>query len=230
MIENHGDQKEDDCYGEPPESEIHKTDECHTAPNQYYKYTNQPGWKGWLRNPEYVFSACVAVFTLILTLTSVGQWSVMRGQLAEMSKEQRPWILKATHKDLPVVRVGEKIMWDFYFENYGKTPAINVIQKGKVLFGKDSLKKIRDNYFGEIRTSQWPGSVLGPNFPHYRTAISDEIVHESDIASIHGDGGIVLIYRIEYLDVAGNEYFTEVCQYMLASGAVANCGPHNRIK
>lgn len=149
-----------------------------------------------------------------------------------LAQEQRPWVLNA-ETGRPILKPGEKIVWNYSFDNFGKTPALNVLQTGKVLFGKDSLKRVRSNYFGTLGTveNQNRGSVIAPRDPRFRTARSDEVLNPSDIAQITGiDGGIVLFYRIEYLDTAGNDYFTEVCRYTLKNGLIANCGVHNQIK
>jgi hypothetical protein len=232
MIDDESQHKEPDCDSEPADGEKHQSNKCYAAPNRQEQPADYPGWRKWYRNPEYVFSGCVAAFTLVLMLTSVGQWSVMKGQLVEMSKEQRPWVLSGDTKT-PVLKPGEIVSWDFVFDNFGKTPAINVLNNGKVLVGEDSLKKVTSTYFGTLRTSenQQRGSIVGPNDPRFRTAQSDEVLQESDIAKIiKVDGGVVLLWQVEYRDTAGNEYFTKVCKYTLKSGAIANCGTHNQIK
>ena len=148
------------------------------------------------------------------------------------AREQRPWVLNA-EAGRPILKAGEKIVWNYSFDNFGKTPALNVLQAGKVLFGKDSLKKVRSHYFGKLRTAENDnrGTVIAPRDPRFRTARSEQVLNLSDIAQITRiDGGIVLLYRIEYLDTDGNDYFTEVCKYTLKTGLIANCGVHNQIK
>ena len=232
MIDEDGQHKEPDCDSESTAGEKHKSNKRHAASNNQEQPANHPGWRKWYGNPEYVFGGCVTAFTLILTCTSIGQWSVMKGQLAEMSKGQRPWLLSGvTNK--PVLKVGEKVNWNFVFDNFGTTPAMNVLNNGTVLVGEDSLEKVTSDYFGTLRTTenQERGTVVGHKDPRIRTAQSKKVLQKADIAKLTKiDGGIVLLWKVEYRDISGNDYFTKVCKYTLNSGAIANCGQHNEIK
>jgi len=89
MIENQGDKEESDSDSEPSRDEIHKTDDRSTTSYQQKKCTNQPGWSGWYKNPEYVFGVCLTIFTFILTTSTVYQATVMEDQSEAMLESNR---------------------------------------------------------------------------------------------------------------------------------------------
>jgi hypothetical protein len=53
---------------------------------------------------------------------------------------------------------------------------------------------------------------------------------EDDIKYImKTDYGFILLIYIEYFDISGTKYSTEICRARLQSGALANCKEHNKI-
>jgi hypothetical protein len=110
---------------------------------------------------------------------------------------------------------------------------MHVRARAQIVFGEDREKRIDPNLFNPIHTQYQPpvGAVIFPgDVRTYITALSREIFTEDDDTYIRKtDYGLMLLIYIEYFDINGTMYSTEICQGRLQTGAMANCKEHNKI-
>jgi hypothetical protein len=85
-----------------------------------------------------VFGAVIAVTGVIGAIVFNGQLSVMRGQLAEMQAERRPWIsIEVTrHSGIVWEERGARLSVFFQLKNVGKAPAMNIHFEAKAILPK----------------------------------------------------------------------------------------------
>lgn len=147
-------------------------------------------------------------------------------------QDQRPYVLSAAIEE-PVFKVGEAVKWNFTYTNFGKSPAIGVISKSRIIWGKDAIEMVAPDFFKRTRRpgEEKRGTLIPQGQNHSLTAQSDRILNRSMFEDItKSDGALVLLVRLEYLDSSGNEYFTNVCTHRLKTGAIADCSRHNSFK
>jgi hypothetical protein len=147
-------------------------------------------------------------------------------------QDRRPYVLSATIEE-PTLKIGEAIKWNFTYTNFGKSPAIDVISKSRILWGKDALGTVAPDFFKRMRplAGEKHGTLIPQGQNYSLTAQSDRILNRSMLEEVtKSDGALVLLVRLEYLDSSGNEYFTNVCTHRLKTGALADCGRYNSFK
>jgi hypothetical protein len=147
-------------------------------------------------------------------------------------KELRPYVFTG-ELEAPVFTENTKASWNIHFTNYGRSPAVRLLIQAQVVFGPDSEKKIRSNVFQRIHTPEHAeqGKILPPGDKNFTTAQSDEVLTTGDVDYIKThDAGMVMLIHVEYFDMSGIEYNTEICMFRLITGAVANCDVHNVIR
>jgi hypothetical protein len=147
-------------------------------------------------------------------------------------KEQRPYVWGIPFRD-PELKPGQHVRWGIFYGNHGKSPAMHVRARAQIVFGEDREKRIDPNLFNPIHTQYQPpvGAVIFPgDVRTYITALSREIFTEDDDIYIRKtDYGLMLLIYIEYFDINGTMYSTEICRGRLQTGAMANCEEHNKI-
>jgi hypothetical protein len=148
--------------------------------------------------------------------------------LARLSfaKDQRPWVWIAT-PELFHVEVGDLVMLNVQFINYGKTPAIartSVFLYAETNLNPNTIKTLQQNQMPPYTMIIAPGQVPKPTFT---TATSSEKLQKKDYDLIMSNNGMLVVGgRIEYTDLQGNPYESVFCVTRLATGAIANCpGP-----
>jgi hypothetical protein len=159
----------------------------------------------------------------------------------QFEQDQRPYVWFSTlnrHNFAPNIPISV----DVHFANYGKSPAIREMGDGTVFFGENALVKA-DQWFAKTTVQKMrlePGSVsiIPPGIPpdpektgHRTTLQSTTFPTSTDIGVIVAhDFYLVIVMRIAYMDTAGNNYRSDICYGLLASGAVEACSKHNEIK
>jgi len=139
----------------------------------------------------------------------------------------------------------DRLSADMFFNNYGKSPAINRIGKGKIFFGPNALNQALQWFeqFGKRRfitdetgtaTVDPPGKEPSPDpdKPHgdFTTMRSDTVPTAQDVIYIREhDDSMVIVHRMEYFDLSGNFYWSEACWRRLITGAWAGCRKHNEL-
>lgn len=158
----------------------------------------------------------------------------------QFEQDQRPLIWSSSIIMIPLKGgTSEKIKFDIFFANYGKSPAVSFIGRGKIFVGPYSLQRaerwIRDlgkERFGDTyiggTTVVMPGIPADPSKPvgGYATIQSDMLMSEQIKDALARDDYIVVVDRQQYFDIAGNFYWSDMCWTHLATGATKAC-PHN---
>ncbi|PYS21314.1 MAG: hypothetical protein DMF72_17880 [Acidobacteria bacterium] len=142
------------------------------------------------------------------------------------------YLVEMKANDAPKANVG--------LVDYGKSPALNVRLARTALFGDNAIQQA-DQWFAalpkplSIETGSL--SIIPPGIPTsdkqqiaFITAESDRPLSQSDIDHItQTDHAAVVVARIEYYDLEGNLYWSDICQFRLATGAIASCHTHNEM-
>ncbi|MGH8070829.1 MAG: hypothetical protein ACRERE_37460 [Candidatus Entotheonellia bacterium] len=90
------------------------------------------------------------------------------------AKDQRRIIWVSKMPDLNLT-IGQQLKWDIPHANYGKSPAIGLLMRSQIVFGKDKEKRIDPNLFKPIYIPKQPpsGSVVVPgDSTNFLTALS----------------------------------------------------------
>ena len=101
--------------------------------------------------------------------------------------------------------------------------------------------KQADFWFAKLhnkRLSEGSVSIIPPQIPSdpekapgFLTAFSDKILTKDEVDYIlKTDRSAVVVAHLEYFDLAGYFYQTNICAYNLHTGAIADCEQHNDIK
>jgi hypothetical protein len=149
------------------------------------------------------------------------------------TKDRRPYLSVVDASSLPRVIENTEAAWNFQYTNYGRSPAVRVLLRAQIVFGRFSDRKIDKELFERIHPPGFPeaGFILAPGQVGFSTAFSKETLSAADVDEINKhDSGIVLLVHFEYFDMSGNEYSTEICQSRLVNGIISHCNVHNVIK
>jgi hypothetical protein len=165
-------------------------------------------------------------------LVSNGRTAIADERISTV-KERRPYVSVSLLAP-PVFIEGAKANWNFYFSNFGRSPAVRTSIRSQVVFGPNDVTKINKIVFQTIHEqgSKDAGMIIPPgDGTGFSTAFSNEILSKPDVDYINAtDGGVALLIHFEYFDLDGNMYSTELCKFRLATGAIANCDIHNVIR
>jgi hypothetical protein len=99
-------------------------------------------WKFWQRwkDPHKVTAygtLSLAAFTALLALGTIALAILSRCQISDLRDQfevaQRPYVWsdsrpKPKDEELPTMQIGQKASWNFYFFNYGKSPAVAILK------------------------------------------------------------------------------------------------------
>lgn len=107
----------------------------------------------------------IAVLTLYYVRYSKRQWEAMRGQLAEMRKDQRAW-LYATEGSRPLLVVGRALPAVVNLTDTGKTPATKVYAEIYVEVVPNGASPHFEN--GGMRSIQETGLILPNTVPEFK--------------------------------------------------------------
>jgi hypothetical protein len=159
----------------------------------------------------------------------------------QFQRDQRPYIWNSRIEPLPSSTSTQKLYINIHLANYGKSPAIQQVGKGKIFFGKDALAQA-DQWFVKLGDKRLPiadsvgiippGIPTNPTDTNSRTTIfTDRMPTEPEMEYIgKHDATLVGVYRTEYSDAAGNPYRTDMCFYRAVNTAIVMCEKHNEIK
>jgi len=176
-------------------------------------------------------------FRVVQQQSKAAQDSVTALQ-AQTRQDERPYVLVADLK--PSFGPNIKIRADIFFANYGKSPALKVRGRGTIFFGPDAMKQA-DQWFRTEALKPYPpkssSTIIPPGVPPEsdigpgitRTTLFSARVasqEEFDYVRQH-DFSAVIVVRQEYVDFAGDRYWTNGCWSYFASGAIPQCPTHN---
>jgi hypothetical protein len=122
-----------------------------------------------------------------------------------------------------------KLAFNFHFTNYGKSPAIRVTARSRIVRGKDA-----ETAFPAWKPLQTDsGSVLPPGKVDFNTAASDAAIEPSIVTKILAPGPYepVVVHGIfHYNDLYGTEYTSEFCIGRGAGGNYYYCDGYNSVQ
>lgn len=169
------------------------------------KWFGIPDW--WIAGGTIVLAAFAIASTILLLL-----------QLNETHDtfvaDQRPyvWIVQ---EQIPQVKLGEKVAWNFNYTNFGKTAAEGVAIRCQIRLQAHQTPELKDMFAPiHIRGHEDVGGVLMPNDRnnYWSTCFSDELINGDDLKGMNTfDAGAKLTIFFEYYDTAWHKYTSRVC-------------------
>jgi hypothetical protein len=107
----------------------------------------------------------IVIFTLVLASFAVFSFIVLWIQVKDarrfFAQAQRPYVWVTTNPktggtDTPILEPNKVAMWNFYYTNFGQSPAVGVVARGTVVFGKEWVGKVDKNFFSaELHTREF---------------------------------------------------------------------------
>jgi hypothetical protein len=179
-----------------------------------------------------------AVSTTILAVFAIGSFILLWIQLEDARqafiKDQRPYVWIA-QEQAPVVKLGEKLAWNYHYTDFGKSPALGVAVRCQIRLAAHKTPELKD-MFDPIhkRGFEYEGLVVPPNdTTNWSTCFSDETINDDDLKLMNMyDGGAKLTLFFEYYDTSWNRYTSQVCRITRRPGAgslTAVCPAENKI-
>jgi hypothetical protein len=138
--------------------------------------------------------------------------------------EQRPvlWLTDPVKSPSFSSKLGGRIAWDWYFKNYGKTPALRMSYSEFM-----SIQGKVEPNAGEPT----PTAPLPTNKVEFSTIVSRrQMTQEEFNGLLDIDGAIAIFAHIIYEDAYGGKYETDFCLSKLALGPITYCKEGNDIK
>lgn len=134
-------------------------------------------------------------------------------------RDQRPYIWMANMTVGPSYDVTRKeIVWNWFYANYGKTPAYQSKGRQFMKLGTGPFKF--SSLHGDIAFAPLPPNRAG----EYDTVFSQPgVTPEEFQAFMQVDGGIQMRVDISYSDSYGGQYYTGFCFSHNANGSVQYC-------
>jgi hypothetical protein len=180
--------------------------------------------------------------TLVLAILSIISINDSRKHFV---KDQRPyvWASYAGMKTFEHTEIAERIRFDIVFANFGKSPAVSFSGRGKVFIGPYAMQQA-DWWFRDLGNVRFADSdkgsttVVAPGIPAdprkpvgggYSTIQSDMAMWQQINDALGRDDYVVMVYRQQYFDIAGNFYWSDMCWSNLATGATKACPHHNEV-
>jgi hypothetical protein len=217
-------------------------------------------WSLGIATLSLVIAVCVGVFVFnqfkeMAAQTDLLSWSAKQARVEaknsdiatakqfklvsdQFIRDQRPYVTVAVIK--PVVKVGEPVMANLYWGNYGKSPAVHVRGIGRIFFGKDALQQA-DRWFQQMGNKPLlgPETILTPGVPpdpehspesSFSSLFSAKPISQEEFSFLmKHDFSAAVVAREEYYDIAGNRYWTDMCWTHFTTGAIPHCAKHNEI-
>jgi hypothetical protein len=171
--------------------------------------------------------------------------SLGRGQLSvsaqavtqardQFLKDERPYIWNG-QMELPHLKIGDKVTWNYHYTNFGKSPAIGLANNCQILLAAHKTRQ-KKNLFTPIHNPKFmnEGFVVPPgDSSGFSTCESEEIANQADI-DMHNtyDAAVGMKIFYEYSDTSGNVYTSKVCFFLRRVGIsqVGICPTENEIK
>lgn len=189
----------------PPPPDLQKTtqDKCY-----YCNQNPKEGWVDILRNPVAVFTGIIAIFTILLVVAGFRQVAISRDiairQLRAYINVKSASIYNVTGPIGPQIHI--------MFDNFGQTPAYDVIDISQVCFLEFPLKSILDSdSLGGNGLSLPPGkSVIPPGGGYDKIDNLGRSLIPMEIASLKAVKTAIYVHgKITYKDTFGKKRFTK---------------------
>jgi hypothetical protein len=180
-----------------------------------------------------ILTGITAVIAMCGVVISFMQWRTTRNLFVQ---DQRPYVV--LHAEPILFEPGKPIMVNVFSGNLGKTPALRAGGTGQIFVGSNAMERAY-RWFeglagdpGSLRRSETiirPGAAPTDGVNAIRSTLrtSGFIVPDEFRAIEARDFSVVVAFRSVYEDIAGNQYWTDLCVGYLVSNAVAHCPKHN---
>lgn len=192
------------------------------------------------------FVALVAILNFVQLQMS---HSAAQQSKTQFVADQRPYLL--VHEISPIhYAVGELMMADLQWANFGKTPAVHEKNISRIFFGRDALA-LADKFFIDVPDESVPvttsSEAVIPQSGHgcgigeksensvfdcgFTTSKSKNAVMNAVqlLDATTNDAHLLIVGRIYYRDTAGNRYSTDYCLERFRTGVLAYCPKHNDV-
>jgi hypothetical protein len=165
--------------------------------------------------------------------------SVAKAQVAiDLSKEQfkvdqRPYVWLTDPPPNPPMGIISKtkegkLIWNIFYKNYGKSPAINLCARAYVITGKNTTARVIDIEHSVCSSKN--GSILPPTHSEWFSGTYNGEATDSEFENWKAiEFGILVYGRIDYSDSSGVPYFSQFCLALQSNNAIADCTEHNHI-
>jgi|SRR6185437_2222734 len=200
-----------------------------SIPEKPKKSKRERVWK----KPESPVAVATLVAAVVVAIIYFFQLQTMQTTLENTQREDAPviWVTP----DPPKFAVGQRLVWDVHYTNYGHSTALNIHTCFTAAYGPKGIRAWDDLHFPTAsECSTLPNKSSGvapPAFSGYSSVVGDKNLSDLDVRNITDiDGGVLVYGIITYEDIAGHTYETDFCDYRLQTGAIMHCEQHNSIK
>jgi hypothetical protein len=189
------------------------------------------------RKKLWLECASFGVLTIYASLTlwqSCSSQKIVNLTRTQFITDQRPYISSTntlSEGPLPAPLKGMQV--GIEYTNFGKSPALHVRSVDQVFGGLDQMTKV-DSWFVGLGNGPLPKSYQGVELPETIAMQSEKkgsLVGGINDVSNPNDT-YVAVMRIEYFDVSGSRYWTDICWMHIGNSqppAFARCMTHNEI-
>ena len=191
---------------EPPEHEMTQPRKPHVTTDQQQERSDRPNRKGILKNPRYVVSGAIALFTFVLVGASIILYLRSTHQTAE-----RAWVTVQNATIVGPLIANNVPRAKIFFQNRGRSPALTT--KIRLLMTVWTSNKLPDWEMPPILTTDAesvgeidPGSVVSHDL-YLMTPLSEE----QGVHLERKDWFIVTLGVVSYVDIFGNPHETKLC-------------------
>lgn len=205
MDETAGNHREPDR--EPSEHEMTKPRKPNFTTDQQQEQSDRPNRKGILKNPRYVVSRSIALFTVVLVMASIILYMLrsthQTTERARVTVQNTTIVGPLIANNVPRAKI--------FFQNSGRSPALAT--KIRLLMTVWTSSKLPDWEMPPILTTDAesvgvidPGSVVSQDL-YLMTPLSEE----QGVHLERKDWFIVTLGVVSYVDIFGNPHETKLC-------------------
>ena len=192
---------------EPPEYKMTKPHEPNFTTDQQQERSDQANRKGILKNPRYVVSGSLALFTFVLIVASVILYLLRNTH----QSAERAWVTVQKATIVGPLIANNVPRATILFQNSGRSPALTT--KIRLLMIVWTSSKLPDWEMPPILTADaesvgviGPGSVVSQGL-YLMTPLSEE----QGVHLERKDWFIVTLGVVSYVDIFGNPHETKLC-------------------
>ena len=203
---------ETDCNHRKPDRqlsgyEMTKSHKPHFITDQQQEQSDRPNRKGALKNPRYVVSGSIALFTFVLVVASI----ILYMSRSTHQTTERAWVTVQNATIVGPLIANNVPRAKILFQNSGRSPALTT--KIRLLMTVWTSSKLPDWEMPPILTTDaesvgviGPGSVVSQGL-YLMTPLSEE----QGVHLERKDWFIVTLGVVSYIDIFGNPHETKLC-------------------
>jgi hypothetical protein len=172
----------------------------------------------WTKVSAWLLAIYIALTSGLVCL-SYQSWKTTR---EFFQRDQRPYVFSNNVEPAQIVAPAGLATHIFYV-NYGKTPAMHVRRAGDILHGDNALTQADEWFKKPARWAEGEGLLMQGDKP-VTTIVPSSIPNGDQNAQY------AVVMHIEYADIFGNPYWSDVCWWKaLPNAAITRCLKHNEI-